>query len=120
MVQCYHSFEALFLLICLLPLLSLAGGVWTVDPESPEYLNCMNTDPGCTSYLNVDTTCIETGKSGNFTDKPDESLFLLCACPDPQYLPGLEMYAHYSPPSYTPRPPPSPNQNIRVFKKNAS
>ena len=94
MVQSSRVFVALALLSPMISLLALAGGsLWTEDHK---YRECMNHDPGCAKYLNITSICTQLAKDGNFTIDPVkyQKNLLKCNCPDPQYLPGLKVYAH--------------------------
>lgn len=65
--------------------------VWAkLDPKDPEYTKCMNNE--CAPYLNITSYCNALKTDGNFTwdEKIAEQNFLRCACPSPQYLPGLQ------------------------------
>jgi len=88
---------ALLLLISILPLQSLGEQEFVnilakLDPSSPEYKKCMQNE--CAPYLNVTSVCDALKTDGNFTwdEKIAEQNFLRCACPSPQYLPGLQTY----------------------------
>ncbi|KAF8441907.1 hypothetical protein BGX38DRAFT_1202834 [Terfezia claveryi] len=61
-----------------------------LDPSSPEYARCMQND--CAPYLNVTSVCDALKNDWNFTWDEDiaQQNFLRCACPSPQYLPGLQ------------------------------
>ncbi|KAF8425312.1 hypothetical protein EV426DRAFT_641909 [Tirmania nivea] len=61
-----------------------------LDPDSPEYAKCMNYE--CAPYLNITSRCERLKSDGNYTVDPvvAEQNFLRCACPSPQYLPGLQ------------------------------
>ena len=88
---------ALLLVISILPLQSLGDQEFVnilakLDPSSPEYDKCMRNE--CAPYLNVTSVCDVLKTDGNYTWDPKiaERNFLRCACPSPQYLPGLQTY----------------------------
>lgn len=87
---------ALLVLVSILSLQSLGSqelvSIWAkLDPKDPEYTKCLNNE--CAPYLNITTYCDNLKTDGNFTwdEKIAQQNFLRCACPSPQYLPGLQV-----------------------------